>query len=184
MIKFYFDYLDAYLPSNAIVEMFIGHSFGGELAYRCAVRWHKKKGYMSKVCMLDSFANAANIVKEIPLQKAEGLMSEETSDIEEVKEWNRHLRQMQALKDDHELSGYDGEVLYFEAEDLSLQTKTINIDVQELAQKKQENLKRWSTLAPRMSIYPVVANHFTMLGEQFCNDYIEKINDICLTPNS
>jgi surfactin family lipopeptide synthetase A len=184
VIKFYFDYLDAYLPSNAIVEMFIGHSFGGELAYRCAVRWHKKKGYMSKVCMLDSFANAANIVKEIPLSKTEGLMHEEASDIEEVKEWNRHLRQMQALKDDHELSGYNGEVLYFEAEDLSLQAKTINIDVQDLAQKKQENMNSWSKLAPRLSIYSVIADHFTMLDERFCNDYIEKINDIVLLHNS
>ena len=184
VIKFYFDYLDAYLPSNAIVEMFIGHSFGGELAYRCAVRWHKKKGYMSKVCMLDSFANAANIVKEIPLSKTEGLMHEEASDIEEVKEWNRHLRQMQALKDDHELSGYDGEVLYFEAEELSLQTKTINFDMQELAQKKQENMNSWSKLAPRLSIYSVIADHFTMLDERFCNDYIEKINDIVLLHNS
>ena len=184
VIKFYFDYLDAYLPSNAIVEMFIGHSFGGELAYRCAVRWHKKKGYMSKVCMLDSFANAANIVKEMPLPKAEGLAPEEASDIEEVKEWNRHLRQMQALKDDHELSGYYGEVLYFEAEDLSLQTKTINFDVQELAQKKQENLNSWRALAPHMNIYPVEADHMTMLDERFCNDYIEKINDIVLLHNS
>ena len=180
VIKFYFDYLDAYLPSNAIVEMFIGHSFGGELAYRCAVRWHKKKGYMSKVCMLDSFANAANIVKEIPLSKTEGLMHEEASDIEEVKEWNRHLRQMQALKDDHELSGYDGEVLYFEAEDLSLQTKTINIDVQELAQKKQENLNSWRALAPHMNIYPVEADHMTMLDERFCDYYFERINNIVL----
>ena len=134
--------------------------------------------------MLDSFANAANIVKEIPLQKAEGLTSEETSDIEEVKEWNRHLRQMQALKDDHELSGYDGKVLYFEAEDLSLQTKTINFDVQELAQKKQENLNSWRALAPHMNIYPVEADHMTMLDERFCNDYIEKINDIVLLHNS
>ena len=180
VIKFYFDYLDANLPSNAIVEMFIGHSFGGELAYRCAVRWYKKKGYMSKVCMLDSFANAANIVKEIPLQKAEGLTSEETSDIEEVKEWNRHLRQMQALKDDHELSGYYGEVLYFEAEDLFLQTKTINIDVQDLAQKKQENMNSWRALAPRLSIYPVAAGHMTMLDERFCDYYFERINNIVL----
>ena len=111
-------------------------------------------------------------------------MHEEASDIEEVKEWNRHLRQMQALKDDHELSGYDGEVLYFEAEDLSLQTKNINFDVQELAQKKQDNLNSWSTLAPRLSIYPVIADHFTMLDERFCNDYIEKINDIVLLHNS
>ena len=87
---------------------------------------------------------------------------------------------MQALKDDHELSGYDGEVLYFEAEDLSLQTKTINIDVQELAQKKQENLNSWRALAPHMNIYPVEADHMTMLDERFCDYYFERINNIVL----
>ena len=180
-MKFYLDYFEACMRPNVNVEMFIGHSFGGELAYRCAVRWHEKIGYMSKVCMFDTFANVANIAKEIPIPEKVGLTPEEVSDFEEIKEWNRHLRQMQALKDDHELSGYDGKVLYFEAEDLSLQTKAINIDVQELAQKKQENLNSWRTLAPRLSIYSVAADHFSMLDERFCNDYIERINNFFTT---
>lgn len=184
VIKFYFDYLDAYLPSNAIVEMFIGHSFGGELAYRCAVRWKKKKGYMSKVCMFDSFANVADIAQEIPIPEIAALTPEEVSDIEEIKEWNRHLRQMQALKDDHDLTAYDGDVLYFQAENLSLQLKTIRINEHEFEKKKQEDLNRWNSLAHHMSIYPVMADHFTMLDERYCSEYIEKINDIVLLHNS
>ena len=184
VIKFYFDYLDACLPSNANVEMFIGHSFGGELAYRCAVRWHKKKGYMSKVCILDTFANVANIAKEIPIPEKLGLTPEEVSDFEEIKEWNRHLRQIQALKDDHSMPVYDGDVLYFKAKDLSLQLKTIRINEHEFEKKKQEDLNRWNSLAHHMSIYPVRADHYTMLDERFCNDYIEKINDIVLLHNS
>ena len=62
---FYLDYLEACMRPNVSVGMFIGHSFGGELAYRCAVQWHKKTGVTSKVCMLDSFAYVANIVQEI-----------------------------------------------------------------------------------------------------------------------
>jgi thioesterase domain-containing protein len=85
---------------------------------------------------------------------------------------------MQALKDDHDLPAYDGDVLYFKAEDLSMQLKTIQVDVQEWAQKKQADLNRWSTLAPHMSIYPVAAGHMTMLDERFSDDYIAKINNI------
>ena len=55
--KFYLDYLEACLPSNVNIEMFIGHSFGGELAYRCAVRCHKKTNTMPKVCLFDTFAH-------------------------------------------------------------------------------------------------------------------------------
>ena len=184
VVKFYIDFLEACLPSNVSVEMFIGHSFGGELAYRCAVNWHKKTDAMPKVCMLDSFAHVANIAKEMPIPEIESPTPDEAADIEEIKEWNRHLRQMQALKEDRDLSAYDGDVLYFKAEDLSMQLKTIQVDVQELAKKKQDDLNCWSTLAPRMSIYPVAAGHLTMLDERFCNDYISKIDNIVLPPNS
>ena len=184
IVDFYLDFMEASLRPNINIEMFVGHSFGGELAYHCAVRWHERTGTMPKICMFDTFVHVANIAKELTIPKIENPTPDEISDIEELKEWNRHLRQMQALKDDPDLPAYDGDVLYFKAEDLAMQNKIIQINVQALAQKKQEELKRWSTLAPCMSIYPVVANHFTMLGEQFCNDYIEKINDICLTPNS
>lgn len=175
---FYLDYLEACMRPNVSVGMFIGHSFGGELAYRCAVQWHQKTGTMPKVCMLDSFAYVANIVQEMPIPDIENPTPDEAADIEEIKEWNRHLQQMQALKDDHDLPAYDGDVLYFKAEDLSMQLKTIQVDVQEWAQKKQADLNRWSTLAPHMSIYPVAAGHMTMLDERFSDDYIAKINNI------
>jgi surfactin family lipopeptide synthetase A len=181
---FYLDYLEACMRPNVSVGMFIGHSFGGELAYRCAVQWHKKTGVTSKVCMLDSFAYVANIVQEMSIPDIENPTSDEAADIEEIKEWNRHLQQMQALKDNRDLPSYDGDVLYFKAEDLSFQLKTIQINVQELAQKKQEDLKSWRMLAPRMSIYPVAAGHMIMLDEQFCDDYIEHIDNIVLPHNS
>ena len=178
VVDFYVDYVEASMRPNINVGMFIGHSFGGELAYRCAVRWHKKTGTWPKVCMLDSFAHVANIAKEMPIPEIGNPTPDEAADIEEIKEWNRHLRQMQALKDDRNLPTYEGDVLYFKAEDLSMQLKTIQVDVQELAQKKQADLNSWSTLAPHISIYPVAAGHLTMLDKQFCNDYISKIDNI------
>ena len=184
IVDFYLDFMEASLRPNININMFVGHSFGGELAYHCAVRWRERTGYTPKVCMLDTFAHAANIAQEIPIPEIGNPMPDEISDIEELKEWNRHLRQMQALKDDPDLPAYDGDILYFKAEKLSMLLKTIHIDVQALAQKKQEDLKTWSTLAPHMSIYPVAADHFTMLDDQFCNDYIEKIDNIVLPPNS
>jgi len=184
VVKFYLDYFEACMRPNVNVEMFIGHSFGGELAYRCAVRWHEKTGYMSKVCMFDTFANVADIVQNIHVAEITDLKHDEVSDVEEIKEWNRHLRQIQALKTNHDMPAYDGDVLYFKAEDLSLHLKTIHINENEFEKKKQDDLNRWKSLAHSMSIYPVRADHYTMLDERFCNDYIEKINDIVLLHNS
>jgi thioesterase domain-containing protein len=134
--------------------------------------------------MFDTFANVTDIAREIPIPETDNLTPEEASKIEEFKEWNRHLQLILSLKDDSGLPSYDGDVLYFMAEDSSLQLKTIYVNIQELAQKKQENLNSWTTLVPHMSIYSVAADHFDMLDEQSCNDYIEKINDIVLPHNS
>ena len=184
VVKFYLDYLEACLPSNVSIEMFIGHSFGGELAYRCAVRWHKKTNTMPKVCLFDTFAHVANIAKEQPIPQVESLTPDVETEIEEVKEWNRHLRQMLSLKDDRDLPTYDGNILYFTAEDLSMDLKVIQMNLQELAQKKQDDLRSWCTYVPHINIYPVAAGHLTMLDEQFCDDYIAKIDNIVLPHNS
>ena len=184
VVKFYIDYLEVCIPSNANIKMFIGHSFGGELAYRCAVRWHKKKNTMPKVCMFDTFANAANIAKEMPIPQLENLTPDEEIEIEEVKEWNRHLQQILALKDDCDLPGYDGDVLYFAADILAMKQNFNYMDEHDLEKKKQEDLNCWKSLVPSMSIYPVAADHFTMLEDRFCDDYIVKIDDIVLPHNS
>ena len=184
MVDFYLDFMEACMYPNINIEMFVGHSFGGELAYRCAVRWHKRTGYMPKVCMFDTFAHVANIVQETLIPEIENPTTEEATDIEELKELNRHLQLILSLEDGCDLLSYDGDVLFFEAGILSTPLKIIHINVEELAKKKQENLNRWSTLAPHMSIYPVAADHLTMLDERFCDNYIEKINDIVLPHNS
>jgi surfactin family lipopeptide synthetase A len=184
VVKFYLDYLEACLPSNVSVEMFIGHSFGGELAYRCAIHWHKKTSIMPKVCMLDTFAHIANITKVMPIPEAKELSQYEESDIEELKEWNRHLQRILSLRDNRDLPTYDGDVLYFTAKVLTMKQNIIHINEHELEKKKQEDLNSWKSLAPHMNIHPVTADHFTMLEDRFCDDYIVKIDNIVLPHNS
>ena len=184
VVKFYLDYLEACLPSNVSVEMFIGHSFGGELAYRCAIHWHKKTSIMPKVCMLDTFAHIANVIKAMPIPEAKGLSLNEESDIEEIKEWNLHLQRIFSLRDNRDLPTYDGDVLYFTAKVLTMKQNIIHINEHELEKKKQEDLNSWKSLAPHMNIHPVTADHFTMLEDRFCDDYIVKIDNIVLSHNS
>jgi surfactin family lipopeptide synthetase A len=184
VVDFYLDFMEAYMHPAVNIEMFVGHSFGGELAYRCAVRWHQNTGYMSKVCVLDTFILYNSIVPKKPISEIGNQTTGEESDIAEVKEWYRQLQLIQSLNDDRDLPGYDGDVLYFKSEYMAPQLKAIHVNTQELNQKKQEYLNYWSTLAPRLSIYHVVADHFTMLEERFCNEYLEKINDIVLPHNS
>ena len=117
-------------------------------------------------------------------QSCDGHHDRVGQEIEEVKEWYRHLRQMLSLKDDRDLPTYDGNILYFTAEDLSMDLKVIQMNLQELAQKKQDDLRSWCTYVPHINIYPVAAGHLTMFDEQFCDDYIAKIDNIVLPHNS
>ena len=185
IVDFYLDYMEAHLPSHVSVEMFIGHSFGGELAYRCAARWYKKTGYMSKTCMLDTFAHIANIAQEMSILTAEGLTPDKASDEEEeIKEWNNHLRLIKTLTDNPDLPSYDSDVIYFEAEELASQLKSVHVNEQEFENKKQDDLNSWRALVPHISILPVAADHFSMLDERFCDGYIAKIDNIVLPHNS
>ena len=180
IVDFYLDYLEACMRPNNTIEMFVGHSFGGELAYHCAVRWRGRTGTMPKICMFDTFVHVAKIAKELTIP----IIENPTSDIEELKESNRHFRQRLAMLEEHDLPSYDGDVLYFEAEELAMPLKTIRVNEHEVDQKRKEDLNNWKSLVPRMSIYPVSADHFTMLDDHFCDYYIDKIKDIVLPHNS
>ena len=184
IVDFYLDYLEACMRPNIKVGMFIGHSFGGELAYRCAVRWCERTGTMPKICMFDTFAHVANIAHEMHIPKIENPTPDVISDIEELNEWNRHLRQMQAMIGNRDLPDYDGDVLYFKAEELTMPLKTIHINEHEVDQKREEDLNNWKSLVPNMRIYPIAAEHFSMLDEKFCDNYLEKIDNIVLPHNT
>ena len=184
IVDFYLDYLEANLPSHVNVQMFIGHCFGGELAYRCAVRWHKKTGIMPKICMLDTYVHVNDIVLKIPIPEIENPTPDEASDINKLKESNRRFRQIQTMINNHDLPGYDGDVLYFKAKELTMSLKTIHINEHEVDQKREEDLNNWKSLVPNMKIYPIEAEHFTMLDEKFCDNYLEIIDNIVLPHNT
>ena len=184
IVDFYLDYLEANLPSHVNVQMFIGHCFGGELAYRCTVRWHKKTGIMPKICMLDTYVHVNDIVQKIPIPEIENPTPDEASDINKLKESNRRFRQIQTMINNHDLPGYDGDVLYFKAKELTMSLKTIHINEHEVDQKREEDLNNWKSLVPNMKIYPIEAEHFTMLDEKFCDNYLEIIDNIVLPHNT
>jgi thioesterase domain-containing protein len=91
---------------------------------------------------------------------------------------------MQAMIGNRDLPDYDGDVLYFKAEELTMPLKTIHINEHEVDQKREEDLNNWKSLVPNMKIYPIEAEHFTMLDEKFCDNYLEIIDNIVLPHNT
>ena len=157
VVEFYLDYLEAYLPSDANVALFMGHSFGGELAYRCAVRWRQKTKTTSKVCLLDTYSHVETIVKE-----------NWYPDIDE-----QTMQLLRSLVDDKSLPGYEGDVIYFKA-----------TNSHKFVKEKREDEHRWKALIPQIEIHPVAAGHFSMLDSRYCDEYVRVINNSVLPHQS
>ena len=134
-----------------------GDSFGGELAYRCAVRWRQKTKTTSKVCLLDTYSHVETIVKE-----------NWYPDIDE-----QTMQLLRSLVDDKSLPGYEGDVIYFKA-----------TNSHKFVKEKREDEHRWKALIPQIEIHPVAAGHFSMLDSRYCDEYVRVINNSVLPHQS
>lgn len=50
------------LPADAKVSVFVGHSFGGEFSYRCAVKWHEETNQTPRVLLFDTYFDISKVV--------------------------------------------------------------------------------------------------------------------------
>lgn len=61
----YASLLDAYIPADAMVQAFVGYSWGGEQAYCVAQRWQKIRGTTPTVYLGDSHMNNRSMFRKI-----------------------------------------------------------------------------------------------------------------------
>lgn len=152
VIDFYVDYISAILPQNSSVSLFIGHSFGGELAYRCAVRWEHYTGNSPVVCLLDTYSNLNDVL-------------EHSIDNHTI-----------PVSFDTPMPNYKGQVLLFKA---TRQAEQLRFDNKEYLNKANED--KWHTLVPNLTEYLVDADHFKMLEKPFTEGYIKHLTNEYLT---
>ena len=97
IVNTYIELIKQNLPTDAQVCAFIGHSYGGEFCYRCAVRWQSETGISAKVILLDTYFYILKVVEK--------------------------MKQMQdyiiPIEDGTPMPFYNGEVEYFEATQMS-----------------------------------------------------------------
>lgn len=93
------------LPDNAQVSLFAGHSYGGELSYRCAAAWQSETGQTPRVVLFDTYYNASKVVDKM-----------------------QHMKQyVVPVEDGTPMPPYNGRVDYFQATQMSFkELKTEN----------------------------------------------------------
>lgn len=66
IVNAYVDMLQQNIPEGTHIRAFIGHSYGGELSYRCAAKWQELTGQTPRVLLFDTYFDAAKAAKKMP----------------------------------------------------------------------------------------------------------------------
>jgi len=97
IVNAYKELIKQNLPDHVSVSLFVGHSYGGELCYRCAALWQNENGRMPRVILFDTYFNALKVVEKM-----------------------RHMQEyVVAVEDGTPMPEYHGAVDYFEATQMS-----------------------------------------------------------------
>ena len=146
------------------VDVFAGHSFGGELAYRCACRWNELTDSLAKVILLDSYIVDADMITEY---------IEPDEKTKEQMEYSKMADTLKACP----IPDFGGEVILFRAMELNPALRN-SINEERFKQISDDNLKAWMERVERLKVYDILADHFSMTDEKFKSQLSQKINSI------
>ena len=165
VIEMYASLLDAYIPADAMVQAFVGYSWGGEQAYCVAQRWQKIRGTTPTVYLGDSHMNNRSMFRKIKpedvsasiidnVRKRNDVCAQTPEDKirkEIAKILNRNNHVVDRLMSGFCFPKYDGKVRLFNA-------RKDNPD-------EQTNIAAWRALAPKLEVIDVDDTHGNLYSE-------------------
>ena len=165
VIEMYASLLDAYIPADAMVQAFVGYSWGGEQAYCVAQRWQKIRGTAPTVYLGDSHMNNRSMFRKISpedvsasiidnVRKRNDVYAQTPEDKirkEIAKILNRNNHVVDRLMSGFCFPKYDGKVRLFNA-------RKDNPD-------EQTNIAAWRALAPKLEVIDVDDTHGNLYSE-------------------
>jgi len=97
IVTAYVELIKQSLHTDAQVSTFVGHSYGGEYSYRCAVKWQSETGQSANVLLFDTYYDILKVVEK--MQKMQDFII--------------------PVEDGTPMPFYSGKVDYFEATQMS-----------------------------------------------------------------
>ena len=170
----YLKTLETVLPVGTQPVAFVGHCYGGELAYRCAVKWQEKTGQAPKVVLLNTPSRTdEEICQMMPPQSDIDRMTDEQ--LQRLNGWRHQHEIVLSLIDGVPLPSYQGEVIFYKALLPYQEANKLNFDSEGLARQDALYEQRWRSLVPHLKIIPVATDHFSMLEAQYINIYLDSL---------
>ena len=168
IVDTYYSLIDALIPKRVPIHAFVGHCFGGELSYLEAVKWEKERGQSPEVWMIDTYAAATGEVLDCYIgSNGRPLSDEERDRFQETlieNEIQSHIKSPDVLP------AFGGTVRFFKATRCNLSylfpVKDPDDFLPVCLREIDNNEERWRALIPQMKVYPVDADHRTILNQK------------------
>jgi amino acid adenylation domain-containing protein len=184
VVEMYYALLETSIPAGTPIAAFTGHCFGGEIAYRLAIKHEQETGMKSPMIMLDVFWRVEPLVfDEDALMK---LIPQELIDKygNGIRSYTKAMHMYDNLGRKGVPPLYDGELVLFRASEVEPDNPAMaeiyaaapefkkaweNV-VQE---RSMDNRAFWTQYYPQMEVYDMAAHHMSMLEKQHVTQYVE-----------
>ena len=188
VVEMYYALLDMTIPEGAKVSAFTGHCFGGEIAYRLAIRRSQDTGITVPMIMLDVFWRVDPLhFDEEELMK---LLPQELIDKygNAIRSYAKAMNMYDKLGRQGVPPMYDGDVVLFRATEIEPDSPILAEIYATVPQFKEawqnvtsersmDNAAFWRQYYPDMEIHNMEAHHMSMLESQHVPAYVEWLDN-------
>lgn len=187
VVEMYYTLLDYHLTANCKIHAFVGHCFGGEIAYRLASHWQKDTDWVAPVFMFDTYWTGVvyDMSNAFLLTIPEYILKKYENEIDKGIEQNRIGA---SLRCTDEVPKYPGRVIYYKAlqdfplpfEKELLEEKGMDFVCEQKTKMgiyQLDPVKFWKDINPQMEYYGIDGDHFTMMKECFISEYMKALEN-------
>ena len=182
VVDYYGDMIRYLLPEEVSVFGFIGHSFGGDIAYRLAVQWEKQLGEFPFVYMLDTYMRVydAEHFEEYKKKLLNQFDAETRAKVQAY--WMScayFLNVAKKLGDGKPLPSYDGPMRLFSAIQIKEEpTLAKLLPVKAVMRDDNPNVKAWKKLGHNLVVDYIDADHMTIVdAPEFSEVFFRRIDE-------
>ena len=168
VVDYYGDMIRSRLPEGVCVFGLLGHSFGGDIAYRLAVQWEKQLGEFPFIYMLDTYQRVydAEHFEEYKKKLLNQFDAETRAKVQAY--WMScayFLNVAKKLGDGKPLPAYDGPMRLFSAMQVKEEpTLASLLPVKAVMREDNPNVKAWEKLGHNLIVEYIDADHMTIVN--------------------
>jgi thioesterase domain-containing protein len=188
VVEMYFALLYTKIPEGTPITAFTGHCFGGEIAYRLAIRTEQARGIKAPMIMLDVFWRVDPLVfDEEALMK---LIPQELIDKygSGIRSYTKAMHMYDSLGRQGVPPLYDGDLVLFRATETEPEDSAMTEiyaaapEFKEAwkkvtAERSQDNRAFWTQYYPQLEVHDIKAHHMSMLEHQHVTTYVEWLDN-------